>query len=160
MQLIKFLIVCFTFMIAGSAYSAERLTSEQTRPFAKKCGQSIKDIKGTYNFYNGIIMDDTTHSYYHGDEARRAKKKTGDAEQFFAVILQQEFKDIAGKQKYKIWSCEFTINDGTKVMRFNPGCQSFNQHIAFVSKNQASHENYEEYFFYRDQYIIHHSKCL
>lgn len=158
--MIRLLIAGVMVLMAGGAFAAERLTTDQTRPYAKKCAQSISDLKGSYSFYNGMIMDDTTHSYYHGDKARVAKKKLGDAEQFFATILEQEFKDVAGNQKYRIWSCEFTINDGTQVVRFNSGCQSVNNHIRFVSKNEASHNDYEEYFFYRDQYIIYGSDCI
>ena len=158
--MIRLLLAGLMVLMGGSANAAERLTTDQTRPYAKKCAQSISDLQGSYSFYNGMIMDDNTHSYSKGDKARSAKKKTGDAEQFFATILEQEFKDISGNQKYRIWSCEFTINDGIQVVRFNPGCQSMNKHISFVSKNEASHNNYEEYFFYRDQYIIFSSDCF
>ena len=85
--MIRFLIAGIVVLMAGNASAFERLTSDQIRPYAKKCASSIKDLDGRYSFYNGMIMDDTTHSYYHGDEARRAEQKTGDAEQFFATIL-------------------------------------------------------------------------
>ena len=157
--MLRLLIVGCFFILTNNAYSADFLTTDQTRPYAKKCAQGIDEISGKYSFYAGMLMDDTTHSYYHGDEARSSKTKTGDAEQFFSTIIQQEFKDIAGNKKFRVWACEFTINDGTQVYRFNPGCQSLNSHVSFVSKNEASHNDFEEFFFYRDQYIILDSEC-
>ena len=62
------------------------------------------------------------------------EQKTGDAEQFFATILQQEFRDVVGNQKYRIWACELTINDAIQVARYIKSCQSLSQSFGFVPK--------------------------
>ena len=138
---------------------AERLTADQTRPYAKKCADTIDDLKGKYSFFNGIVLDETTHSGWYGDEARQAERKRATMEDFFAVLLQQKFRDVRGKEKYRIWACEFTINDGIQVVQFNPGCNAMFQVLPFVSEHKANHNGYEEYFFYRDQIIVTTEDC-
>jgi len=125
------------------------LSHEKTRPYAKKCAQIDKEIKGSYKFFKGFINDDKTHSDFHGREARQIKL---DNKETFSVIITQEFQNVAGDTRYKVAGCEFTLDEGMQVM-YRPFCDSFTSHIPFISKTGLK-ESFEEYFFYRDQIII------
>lgn len=157
--LLFFICLSASVAVAGEIF-AKRLTLQQTRPYAKKCGEFIDRKYGNYIFYDGIILDETTHSFFYGKEAIEVKKKSRGFEEIFAVLLQQQFKDVIGQKKFKISACEFTINEGVQVVHWNPGCNSMGQIIDFVSEKEADHNGYEEYFFYRDQVIINSADCL
>ena len=139
---------------------AERLTPAQTSPYAEKCAASAK-LEGKYRYFKGIVLDHTTYSWLYGDEARKIEQEVNSSslEDFFVVLVQQEFRDVRGTKKFKIWACEFTINDGVQVIRFNPGCDSMFQVLDFVSLKTASYQGFSEYFFYRDQTVINAKEC-
>lgn len=135
--------------------SARRLTSDQTRPYAKRCGAKVDALKGSYSFHQGIVFDETTHGYARGDEARGYITPG----KFFGVIIYQKTQNVLGETQYKKWACEFLVEDGMDVARFNPGCDSLHTYLAFTSKNKASWTWYGEYYHYRDQAIINNRKC-
>ena len=126
-----------------------RLSFEQTDPYAEKCVKNVKEINGSYKYFKGFVMDDKTHSSFHGDEARLAKL---DNKETFTVIITQEFQNLLGDTRYRVAGCEFTLDEGMQVI-LRPFCDSVTGHISFISKTDLK-ESKEEYFFYRDQIII------
>lgn len=135
--------------------SARRLTSDQTRPYAKRFAAKVDELKGKYSFHKGIVFDETTHFWISGDEARRSLPP----EKFFGVIIYQKTQNVLGETQYKNWACEYLVEDGMDVVRLNPGCGSFHPYLTFTSEKKASWESYDEYFHYRDEAIISDRKC-
>ena len=140
--------------------SSGYLTSAQTKPYARTCAKSDKYLEGDYSFYQGIVLDDNTHSSWHGDSAREANRKIGDNKELFLVVLEQEFYDVRNVKKYKVTLCDFTIDEGIQSVHWNPGCDSLFKSYSFVSKKPASDDDFEEVLFYRDQLVIFDAKCV
>lgn len=138
-----------------SEIAAKRLTVDQTRPFAKRCAAKVDELKGTYSFHKGIVFDETTHGYARGDEARGYLTPG----KFFGVIIYQRTQNVLGETQFKKWACEYLVEDGMDVVRFNPGCNSFHPYLTFTSKDKASWTRYGEYYHYRDQAIIIDRNC-
>ena len=159
-MLLKFGIFIVAITCASlDAVALNYLTSEQTRPFAKECGKADKNLEGRYSFYQGIILDNSAHSSYHGDRAREANKRTGDNKELFLVVLEQKFQDVRNDTKYRVTLCDFTVDEGLLAVHWNRNCNSLFKTFDFVSKKPASEDKFEEVFFYRDQLVVLDANC-
>ena len=151
-MIIKILLSIFFITTSSSVYAGKitrTLSYEKTKPYAQICAKTDKEINGSYKYFKGFVMDDKTHSSFHGEEARLAKL---DNKETFSVIITQEFQNVVGDTRYRVAGCEFTLDEGMQVM-YMPNCNSISSHIPFISKTGLK-ESMEEYFFYRDQIII------
>jgi len=159
-MLTKFIIFMISFICFSlNAAAIELLTTAQTQPYAKACGDADKNLEGDFSYYRGIILDDSTHSYHYGDKAREANIRIGDSKELFLVILEQDFYDVRGLKKYRITLCDFTIDEGTMVIHWQPKCDGFFQTFDFVSKKPPMEDDFEEVLFYHDQLVIRDAAC-
>ena len=166
--LILSLILSCSFQFAYAYHEGgEQLTVEQTKPFKDNCAdkayKNFFDKSEPFRYYRGFVMGESTYSWFHGEEASQIQNSCPEHKESFSVILKQEFKNVMGKTKYKVYACEYTLDEGLELIRFNPGCDSASSGgFPFISEEfpKKTDPAFEEYYFYRDQLIIAHDKCL